>query len=29
MDPNTLAIIVLLGSFALMIFLRFPIRPAS
>ena len=28
MDPNTLAIIVLLGSFALMIFLRFPIAYA-
>lgn len=28
MDPNTLAIIVLLGSFALMIFMRFPIAYA-
>ena len=28
MDPNTLAIIVLLGSFALMIVLRFPIAYA-
>ena len=28
MDPQTLAIIVLLGSFALMIFMRFPIAYA-